>query len=159
MRRAYQVLSGLLAVEVVVQAMAIAYALAGLGKWVEDDGGVLDKNVLDHSENLHFRGVGGFAVHGINGQMVIPLIAVALLVVSFFVKTQGAVRRAAILFGMVAVQVVLGLTLHSEPLVAPVHALNGFGIFVMAGLTAWGSRVSQLAAATESAEASRPVVA
>lgn len=159
MRRAYQVLAGLLAAEVVVQAMAIAYALAGLGHWVEDDGGVLNKAVLDNDKDLHFRGVGGFIVHGINGQMVIPLIVVALLVVSFFVKTQGAVRRAAILFGMVALQVALGMTAHTAPLLAPLHALNGFGIFVMAGLTSWGARAAEITAVTETDRASQSVVA
>ena len=50
MRNVYRVLAYLLAVEVVVQAMAIAYAIAGLGKWVEDDGGVLNKQV--HRQRL-----------------------------------------------------------------------------------------------------------
>ncbi len=137
MRRAYQVLAGLLAIEVVIQAMAIAYALAGLGKWVEDDGGVLNKAVLDNSEDLHFQGVGGFALHGINGQMVIPLIALALLIVSFFAKeVAGAPRRAGILFGMVVLQVILGLGLHGVVVLAPLHVLNGFGILAMAGLAA-----------------------
>lgn len=158
MRRAYQVLSALLAAEVVVQAMAIAYALAGLGKWVEDDGGVLTKSVLDH-ESAHFRGAGGFALHGMNGMMVIPLLAVLLLVVSFFVKSQGAVRRALTLFVLVAVQVTLGLTLHNEPLLAPLHALNGFVLFVLAGLTAWRSRLAELAPAGESLALSQPAVA
>ena len=47
MRNVYRVLAYLLAIEVVVQAMAIAYGIAGLGNWVEDDGGVLNKAVFD----------------------------------------------------------------------------------------------------------------
>ena len=47
MRTVYRVLAFLIAIEVVIQAMAIAYAIAGLGSWVEDDGGVLNKQVLD----------------------------------------------------------------------------------------------------------------
>ncbi len=39
MRNVYRVLAYLLSIEVLVQGMAIAYAIAGLGKWVEDDGG------------------------------------------------------------------------------------------------------------------------
>ena len=39
MRKTYQVLGYLIAAEVVVQAMAIAYALAGLSYWVAEEGG------------------------------------------------------------------------------------------------------------------------
>ncbi len=130
MRSVYRVLAYLLAAEVLIQAMAIAYALAGLGKWVADDGGVLNKAALD-SDSLSFTGVGGFAVHGINGMMVIPLLALVLLVVSFFAKVPGGSRRAAILFGMVVVQVALGLGLHGVVWLAPLHVLNGFGILAM----------------------------
>lgn len=149
MKRAFQVLAGLLAVEVVVQAMAIAYGLAGLSHWVDKDGGVLNKAALDDAENLHFRGVGGFAIHGINGMNLIPLIAIALLVVSFFAKVEGGVRRAGILFGMVALQVILGLSASGEPLLAPLHALNGFGIFVMAAMTARSIGIAPVTPAEE----------
>ena len=37
MRKAHQILAYLLAAEVAIQAMAIAYALAGLGPWIEND--------------------------------------------------------------------------------------------------------------------------
>ena len=131
MRKAYQVLAYALSVEVVVQAMAIAYALFGLGKWIEDDGGVLNKQVLDADKGPEFSGVGGFAVHGLNGTMVIPVVLLLLLVVSFFAKVPGGVRLAAILFGMVALQVALGMISHAVPYLGPLHALNAFGILVM----------------------------
>jgi hypothetical protein len=138
MRKAHQVLALILAAFVVVQAMAIAYALAGLGKWVEDDGGVLNKAVLDNDKDLHFRGVGGFALHGIDGMMIIPLVTIVFLVVSLLAAKQvpGAASRAGILFAMVALQVVLGLGLHGVVVLAPLHALNAFGIFSMAMVTA-----------------------
>jgi Family of unknown function (DUF6220) len=131
MRNAYRWIAYLLAAEVVIQAMAIGYAVAGLGKWVEDDGGVLNKQVID-SDSPDFRGAGGFAVHGINGTMIIPLLTLALLIVAFFAKVPGGVRRALILVGMVIVQVVLGIALHGVPYVAWLHVLNAFGIFVFA---------------------------
>jgi hypothetical protein len=131
MRTAYRVLAYLLAAEVLIQAMAIAYALAGLGKWVEDDGGVLNKQVLD-SDSADFPGIGGFAIHGINGMMIIPIVTLLLLIVSFFAKVPGGVRRAAILVGLVILQVALGIALHGVPYVAPLHALNAFAILVMA---------------------------
>ena len=46
MRATYRVLAYLLALEVVVQAAAIAWAVFGLSTWVEN-GGVLDKASLE----------------------------------------------------------------------------------------------------------------
>ena len=62
-----------------------------------------------------FPGVGGFAIHGINGTMIIPIVVLLLLIVSFFAKIPGGVKRAAILFGLVALQVFLGIFSHSVP--------------------------------------------
>lgn len=132
MRKTFQVLAYALTIEVVIQAMAIAYALFGLGKWVEDDGGVLNKTVLDADKGPEFSGVGGFAIHGINGTMLIPILVVVLLIVSFFAKVPGGVRRAAVLLGLVALQVVLGIAGHSIPFLGPLHVLNAFGILVLA---------------------------
>jgi hypothetical protein len=139
MRKAHQVLAGLLAAMVVVQAMAIAYALAGLGHWIEEDGGEINKAVFDSWEDNppDWQGSGGFALHGIDGMMIIPLITIVFLVVSLLAakQVQGAAQRAGILFGMVALQIFLGLAGHDVPLLAPLHALNAFGIFAMAILT------------------------
>ncbi len=132
MKKAFTALAYLLSVEVVVQAMAIAYALFGLGKWIEDDGGVLNKQVLDADNGPEFSGVGGFAIHGINGTMVIPLLVLLLLVVSFFAKIPNGTRSAAVLVGLVVVQVALGLAGHGVPYLGPLHALNAFAILVMA---------------------------
>jgi hypothetical protein len=132
MRKAYRWLSYLLAIEVIVQAMAIAYALAGLGKWV-DDGHTLTKQVWQ-SNSPDFTGAGGLALHGINGLAVMPLLAIVLLIVSLFADVEGGTRRAAVLLGVVVLQVVLGLWLHGVPLIAPLHALLAFGILAMAGM-------------------------
>ncbi len=131
MRNVYRALAFLLAIEVVVQAMAIAYAIAGLGKWVEDDGGVLNKQVLD-SDSPDFQGVGGFATHGINGMMIIPLLVILLLIVSFFAKVPGGVQKAAILVGLVVLQVFLGIFSHEIPFVIVLHVLNAFAILGIA---------------------------
>jgi uncharacterized protein DUF6220 len=146
MRNAYRVLAYLLAAEVVIQAMAIAYALAGLGKWVEDDGGVLNKQVLDADNALHFKGVGGFATHGINGMMLIPILVLLLLIVSFFAKVPNGVRNAAILVGLVILQVILGLALHGVPYVAFLHVLNAFAIL---GFAIQTGRMASVPAASE----------
>ncbi|MCW2571865.1 MAG: hypothetical protein JWO88_1923 [Frankiales bacterium] len=136
MRAVYRVLAYLLAVEVLVQGMAIAYGIAGLGKWVEDDGGVLNKQVLD-ANSPHFKGAGGFAIHGINGMMLIPILVLLLLITSFFAKVSGASKRAGILVGLVLLQVVLGIMSHSIPFAIVFHVLNAFAIFLMAAYTGY----------------------
>ena len=125
MRNVYKVLAYLVAIEVVIQAMAIAYAIAGLGYWVEEDNGVLNKAVLE-SDDADFTGIGGFIAHGINGTLIIPLLVLVLLIVSFFAKVPGGVRFAAIIFGLVVVQIFLGIFAHSVPFVVVLHALNAF---------------------------------
>ncbi len=127
MRNVYRVLAFLLAIEVVVQAMAVAYGIAGLTHWVDEDGGVLNKAVFE-SDDPEFTGIGGFITHGINGMMIIPLIVLLLLIVSFFAKVPGGVQKAAILLGLVVLQVFLGIFSHSIPFVVVLHVLNAFAI-------------------------------
>ena len=136
MRTALRVLFYLLAAEVLVQGMAIGYALAGMGHWVDEDGGVVNKALFDQ-DNPDFPGVGGFMTHGMNGMMVIPVLVLLLLIVSFFAKVPGATKNAAILLGLVVVQVVLGIASHSVPYLIMLHVLNAFAIFSLAALTAW----------------------
>lgn len=139
MRKAHQILAGLLAAFVVVQAMAIAYAFAGLGHWIDKDGGVVNHAVFKDWDKHppKWRGSGGFALHGIDGMMIIPLVTIVFLIVSLLAAKQvaGAAQRAAILFVMVALQIFLGLSAHDVVVLAPLHALNAFGIFAMAVLT------------------------
>ena len=78
MRRAYRVLAYLIAVEVIVQAMMIATGVAGLDHWIEHDHATVTKQVLDKDPS--FSGSFGFAVHAINGETLIPLLAIALLI-------------------------------------------------------------------------------
>jgi len=127
MKSAYRILAYLVALEVLVQAAAIAYAVAGLGTWIQS-GGVLDKAAME-SETTEFTGVGGFMVHGINGQMIIPVIALLLLIVSFFAKVRGGVQLAAMVFGGVVVQVALGIFGHGLPVLGLIHGMLAIVIF------------------------------
>jgi hypothetical protein len=154
MIKTYRGLAYLLAAEVLVQAMAIAYALAGLGYWVMEDGGVLNKQVID-SDDADFGGVGGFMIHGINGTMVVPILVLLLLIISLFTKLPGATKRAGLLVGLVVLQVVLGIMSHSIPFAIVFHALNAFAIFSMAALT--GYRTSGSAALSTPAQATASV--
>ena len=86
MRTAYKVLAYVVAAEVAIQAAAIVWAIAGLGKWVQG-GGVLDKATME-SEGIPFPELVGIFVHGINGSFVVPGIALVLLILSFFTATR-----------------------------------------------------------------------
>ncbi len=152
MRSTFRVLLGLLALEVLVQGMAIAYALAGMGHWVDEDGGVVNKALFDE-DNPSFPGVAGFMIHGLNGTMIIPVLVLLLLIISFFAKVAGGTRTALILLGLVVLQVVLGISSHAVPGLITLHVLNAFAIFSMAAITAWrlGNTVATVDAPRETA--------
>jgi hypothetical protein len=135
MKSVYRVLAYLMALEVVIQAAAIAFALAGLGAWIQQ-GGVLDAAAME-SETTEFTGVAGFMVHGINGQMIIPLIALLLLISSFFARIPGGVLWAGLVLLTVAVQVLLGIYSRAgEPVLGLVHGAVAFVLFSFAVIAA-----------------------
>jgi Family of unknown function (DUF6220) len=142
MKTVYKVLAYIVAAEVVIQAMAMVFAVAGLGRWVSE-GGVLDKAVME-SEESPFPEVVGFMIHGLNGMMIIPAIALLLLISSFFAKVPGGIKWAALVFGLVVVQVSLGLAGHAIPALGALHGLNALMLFTSALYTA--RRVSRVAA-------------
>ena len=126
MKQTYRVLAGLIALGVLVQAAAIAFgwfsALSDI-----DSGAVIDGD---------YEGNAGHAIHGMNGMMVIPLLALVFLVVSFFAKIPGGVTWAALVFLAVVVQVALGLFAHALVGLGILHGANAlvlFGLAVMAG--------------------------
>jgi hypothetical protein len=127
MRIAYRILASIICVEVVIQAMAIVFAVAGLGKYI-DDGATVTKASIE-SDDTTFTGLAGFIVHGINGTMIIPLLGLILLVVSFFAKVPGGVMWAGIVLGSIVVQVTAGLLAHDAPYIGLIHGLNAFILF------------------------------
>jgi hypothetical protein len=143
MRTVYRVLAWLVAVEVLVQAAAISWALFGLGKWIEG-GGVLDKSVME-SEVSAFPQETGFMVHGINGEMVVPALALLLLVVAFFAKVPRGVALAGGVVGLVALQVVLGMLGHGIPGLGLLHGANALALFAVAVVAARRSADGPLA--------------
>jgi hypothetical protein len=150
MKAAYKVLAYLVAAEVAIQAMAVVWAIAGLGKWV-DGGGVLDKAVME-SDASPFPEVFGFIVHGINGTFVIPGIALLLLIISFFTKIRGAIKWAVIIFVLVVVQGQLGFLGHEVPAVGLLHGLNALALFGAALYAGRRMRHAQLSNASPSEE-------
>jgi hypothetical protein len=104
MRTAYRVLAVAIAALVVIQAAVIAVGMFGLVAFVQG-GGTVDLGALESGDGI--PNGWGFIAHGIVGTIVIPLVAIALVVVSFFTHVPGAVRWALIVFGVVVLQVVL----------------------------------------------------
>lgn len=150
MRTTYRVLAHLVAIGVVVQAAAIAYAYFGLDAWI-DQGGVLDKATLE-SQSAEFDGVLGFAVHGIAGEMVIPAIAVLLLISSFFARIPRGVLWSGIILLDVAVQVLLGEVSHSVPGLGMLHGLNALVLFSLAIIAGRRARLAAAVPATVGAD-------
>ena len=130
MRTAYKVLAYVVAAEVAIQAMAIVWAIAGLGKWVQG-GGVLDKATME-SEGIPFPELVGIFVHGINGSFVVPGIALVLLILSFFTKVRGAIKWAVIVFVLVVAQGQIGFLGHEFPLAGALHGLVALALFGVA---------------------------
>jgi heme A synthase len=128
------VLAYAIAVEVAVQAMAVAWAMAGLGTWIMG-GGVADASLMQ-GEATPFPEIAGFMIHAVNGTFVVPVIALALLVLSFFTRRRRPVVFATVLFVLVVLQGQLGFLGHELPAVGAVHGLNALLLFAVALYTA-----------------------
>lgn len=142
MRTTYKLLAHTIAGLVAVQAAVMVFAVAGLYGWITD-GNTLTESAMDDG-SLDFTGAVGFMLHGTIGMMLIPLIALVLLIVSFFAKIEGGVKFAGIVLFLVVLQVALGIFGHETPYAGLLHGLNALILFT-AALQA-GSRVSSLAA-------------
>jgi hypothetical protein len=131
MRATYRVLAHLVAGLVAFQAAVMVFAVAGLYNWVSE-GNSLTDSVLSSDEPPEFTGAIGFMLHGMVGTTLIPLVAVALLVVAFFAKVRGGVRWAAIVLALTALQVFLGIFGHETAYSGLLHGLNALVLFSVA---------------------------
>lgn len=156
MRTVYRVLAYLVAAEVAIQAMVMVYFIAGMGYWI-DQGGVVDsatfENAFEGGETPFSEFIGAI-IHGYNGMLVIPALALALLIVSFFTRLPGAVKWAGLVLLFVVLQVALGLLGHAISAAGGLHGLNALALFSVAFYTA--HRVPA-AAARSTAERETPV--
>lgn len=137
MKSTYRVLAFLIAAAVVLQAMWIVLGNFIMIHDVEEEGLVVDKNY-----EANFAQV----MHGNFGMMVIPLLAILLLIISFFAKVPGGVKWALIVFGLVALQITLAFVSFGVPAVGALHALNAFALMGCAAMA--GRRVVTLPPAT-----------
>jgi heme A synthase len=162
-KQTYRVVSGLIALGVLVQAGAIA---AGWFTALHDvdNGLVIDKN---------YDGNAFHSLHGFVGFNVMPLLGLILLIVSFFAakSVPGARKWGAIVFGLIILQVALAMIAFSVPAVGALHGINALAVFgtavrasmltreraVARGSVAGGFEVPQQASGSAAPEASRPV--
>jgi uncharacterized membrane protein YtjA (UPF0391 family) len=139
MRKVYMVLAYVVAAEVVVQAMLMVWAIAGLTKWV-NNGGVFDKALMEDRQTISYPELVGVPLHGLNGGIIIPAIALVLFICSFFAKVSGGVKWAAIVLVLAIVQGQLGYLGHDFPAAGALHGLNALALFTVALHTARRSR-------------------
>ena len=120
--KAYRGIALAIAVGVLLQAAFIAFAWFDVLNAVED-GTIIDDN---------YDGNAGHAGHGIVGMTVMPLLGIALLVSSFFVKVGEARKRAGIVLGLIVLQVVLAFISFGLPALGALHGLNAFAVLASA---------------------------
>jgi hypothetical protein len=163
-KQTYRVISGLIALGVLVQAAAIAFG------WFDaihevDNGLIIDEN---------YDGNAGHGLHAFVGFNVMPLLGLILLVVSFFAakSVPGARMWAGIVFGLILLQVALAIVAFSAPVVGALHGINALAVFGTAGRASMLTRenlgssrrsspgtadVPRQSSGTSMPEASRPV--
>jgi hypothetical protein len=147
MRATYRVLAHSIAGLVAVQAAAIALWVFGLFKWVDDGNSFTPQVADDRAEGV--TGSVGIAIHSF-GAIVIALLAIALVIVSFFAKFDGAAKWAGFVFLAVLLQWVFAIVAFEAPVAGVLHGLNAIVVFSVA-LQA-GRRVGALPGTTTPTE-------
>ncbi len=144
MRSTYKFLGYAIAVLVVVQAGAIAWAFFGLTDWITNDNGVVDKALLECTDcEQQFTAEWGFAIHMFfNGLLLIPLLSLLMLIVSFFAKVPGGVKLALLVVLLVVLQIVVlpGLSREVDPSFGALHGINA--LILMGAAAGAGKRAS-----------------
>ena len=145
----YKFLAYAIAVLVVVQAGAIAWAFFGVTDWVTNSNGVIDKAYLE-CEDCESIGAAewGFAIHAFfNGFVLIPLLSLVLLLVSFFAKVDGGIRLALIIVGLVVLQIIV-LPMLSREVDPAFGGLHGINALILLGAAAGAGRRASKASTT-----------
>ncbi|HET7304672.1 MAG TPA: hypothetical protein VFJ12_09010 [Segeticoccus sp.] len=92
-----------------------------IGHAVFEENATIDKN--------SDVGGAGFAIHAMDGEMLIPLLALVLLVVALVARFEGAVKWAAIILADVAVQIGLAVVPGPAGLMGTLHGLSALVLF------------------------------
>ncbi len=141
MRTTHRVLAYAIALGVAVQAMAMVWAVAGLGTWIMN-GGVADASLME-SDAAPFPEIAGFTIHAVNGMLVIPIIALVLMVLSFFTRQRRPIVAAVALFVVAVLQGQLGFLGHEYAAVGALHGLNALILFTLALYAARGVTITR----------------
>jgi hypothetical protein len=124
MRATYRVLGHIIAGLVVVQAAAIALWVFGFWHWIDDGNG---HTATPQLADDRFEGVTALAV-GINihsfGAIAVALVAIILLIVSFFAKIPGGVKWAGFVFLAVLFQWIIAILAFGIPGLGFLHGAN-----------------------------------
>ncbi|MDQ1586679.1 MAG: hypothetical protein QOJ90_3052 [Actinomycetota bacterium] len=124
MRTAYRVIANAIAAGVVLQAAFIAY---GFFQQLSD----LDAKKAIHDDNA------GQVLHMVVGEMVFPVLGLALLVVAFLTRLPEALRWAGLVLLVMVVQILLAMAGTSVPALGALHGINAF---VLAGVASVAAR-------------------
>lgn len=144
MKSTYRALAGLTCLLVLVQAASIAFGTFGILNFVED-GSDYTKSIAE--DRASDAGGIGQNIHSF-GAMAIALVAIVLLIVSFFAKIDGGVKWAGFVFLTVLAQWILAIVAFSAPVVGLLHGLNAFIIFGVAMTAMQRARVGAASPAT-----------
>lgn len=126
MRMTYRVIAYLIVAGVAVQAASLALATFGV---IHDSeaGQVIDQNYVPNV---------GATIHGLDGMYVIPALAIALLIVSFFAKVSRGTMWALLVILAVAVQIFLAFMAFAVEAVGALHGLNAIIVLGLAAIAA-----------------------
>lgn len=152
MRSAYKALSHSIAGMVAVQAAAIALWVFGLLNWVDDGNSFTPQVSEDRAEGV--TGSVGIAIHSF-GAIIVALLAIALLVVSFFAKIPGGSKWAGFVFLAVLVQWIVAIVSFSVPGLGVVHGINALVIAWLGWRAAKQATLGDAAAPTVEAAVAR----
>ena len=142
MRSTYRVLAILIAVVVVLQAASIAFAWFDVLHAVDDGKAFTDIDDRNAGHDMHSLGA-----------IVIAVLALLLLIVSFFARIPGGVKWALIVFGVMLLQWVLAIAAFSVPAIGYLHGINAL---ILAGVA---GRASSLAAQADTPASPTPSAA
>jgi hypothetical protein len=126
MRTAYRYAALLIMAGVVVQAMVIALGMFALAHDV-DGGRPFDQNSTDPV---------GVVLHGVVGEMVLPLLALLLVSLGLVADVAGGVKAALLVLVAVIVQILTGFASFSVPPIGLLHGLGAFAVLWAAAAAA-----------------------
>lgn len=145
MKTTYRILAYLIALGVVLQAASIAFGFFGIGRWVVA-GNTLDRHTFLHN-TTELGGYTGLAFHYVVGQTIMPLLGLALLLLSFFTRVSHATAWAGVLLSSIIVQLVLGLAAFHQAPAGAAHGFLAIATFAIAAIT--GHRINRAPGAAD----------